>query len=50
MKQEERLFNHANQTPVKVTLKPQAYMKRFPIPQRQIDQSAAGILVQNEGY
>lgn len=50
MAEEERLFNYASQQPVKVALKPQAYMMLFPIPQRQIDQSTTGVLTQNEGY
>ncbi|QNL49285.1 RagB/SusD family nutrient uptake outer membrane protein [Olivibacter sp. SDN3] len=50
MQEEERLFNNANQSPVTVSLNPQAYMTLFPIPQRQIEQSNEGVLVQNEGY
>jgi starch-binding outer membrane protein, SusD/RagB family len=50
MAEEERLFNYSSQQPVKITLKPQAYMTLFPIPQRQIDQSTTGALTQNQGY
>ncbi|KAA9349830.1 RagB/SusD family nutrient uptake outer membrane protein [Larkinella humicola] len=50
MTKEERLFNYSTKTPVTVQLNPKAYMKAFPVPQRQINQSAPGILTQNEGY
>lgn len=50
MKQEERFFNEATQQPVTMKLNPKPYMKVLPVPQRQIDQSAPGVLEQNEGY
>ena len=50
MVREERFFNYATQTPVVVNLNPSAYMKLFPIPQRQIEQSAPNVLTQNPGY
>lgn len=50
MTKEERLYVPANNAAQTVTLTPQDYMAVFPIPQPQIDQYAAGVLTQNEGY
>lgn len=50
MVREERLFNYATQTSVAVNLTPRAYMNLFPIPLRQIEQSAPDVLLQNDGY
>jgi hypothetical protein len=50
MQQEERYFNESSQEPVTVKLSPKPHMKLLPVPQRQIDQSAPGVLTQNEGY
>lgn len=50
MVKEERLFNYATQKPVVVHLNPSAYMNLFPIPLRQIEQSAPDVLTQNAGY
>lgn len=47
---EERLFNYVTKAPVTVQLSPQAYMKAFPVPLRQINQSGPGVLTQNDGY
>nr|WP_295874998.1 RagB/SusD family nutrient uptake outer membrane protein [uncultured Chitinophaga sp.] len=47
---EERDYNPATSTATKVTLSPRATMAVFPVPQRQIDQYAPGVLKQNEGY
>ncbi|WP_298710957.1 RagB/SusD family nutrient uptake outer membrane protein [Chitinophaga sp.] len=50
MTKEERLYVPANNAAQTVTLAPQDYMAVFPIPQPQIDQYAAGVLEQNDGY
>ncbi|PTX18876.1 putative outer membrane starch-binding protein [Pontibacter mucosus] len=47
---EERGFNNNTQTALVVSLTPKEHLKYFPIPQRQIDQSAPGVLTQNPGY
>jgi starch-binding outer membrane protein, SusD/RagB family len=49
MVQHETQYNNVTPATV-VTLNPKQYMRYFPIPQRQIDQSASGVLVQNDGY
>ncbi|WP_341836739.1 RagB/SusD family nutrient uptake outer membrane protein [Chitinophaga pollutisoli] len=47
---EERNYNNVTQTAVTATLRPQAFMKVFPIPQVQIGQAAPGVLEQTQGY
>ncbi len=48
--QEETYYNDATQTTFIITRTILPYMKYFPIPQRQIEQSDPGVLIQNEGY
>lgn len=50
MAQYETEYNNVTQTAVVKTLSPAAYMQKLPIPQRQIEQSNSGILIQNDGY
>lgn len=47
---EERNYNNVTQTAVTATLRPQAFMRVFPIPQVQIGQAAPGVLEQTQGY
>ncbi|MGV3641470.1 MAG: RagB/SusD family nutrient uptake outer membrane protein [Adhaeribacter sp.] len=43
-------YNNETQTVMKVNLDPQPHYKFFPIPNREIEQADAGVLVQNQGY
>jgi len=47
---EERGYNQATQTPLKITLQPKDNYKLFPIPQSQIDVYPKDGLTQNPGY
>jgi hypothetical protein len=46
----EALYNYATQKPVMENLSVKSHMEKFPVPQRQIDQSNPGVLTQNAGY
>lgn len=43
-------YNPITQTAQQVTLSPRPFLKYFPIPQHEIDQSNPGVIIQNDGY
>ncbi|GAA4444885.1 RagB/SusD family nutrient uptake outer membrane protein [Ravibacter arvi] len=48
--QQEWGYNPVTQTAHQVTLTPKPFLRYFPIPQNEIDQSNQGVIKQNDGY
>jgi hypothetical protein len=50
LEKQEWGYNPITQTAHQVTLTPKSFLKHFPIPQHEIDQSNSGVIRQNDGY
>lgn len=50
LSKEEWGYNPVTQTAQEVSLNPKSFIRYFPIPQHEIDQSNPGVIKQNDGY